>query len=181
MVSCWIALHAWPRRFDEPAPRALSGVGLMRRMAIVGSGPVVVVGDDRRDFLLFHGLSRLRPSVYWLPAAKLDSDLLVMSLHGSVTSDSSFEVTENRVAITSATNPEAAAELAERWAAMARGRRDRDAAVVDWREALPRRPKAFADGSSERRVALVSHEGETSQLPAVYPVAVSTEDPVALS
>jgi hypothetical protein len=176
-----VALNAWPRRVTELPPRDLSGVGLMRRIAIVDGGPVVVVGDEPRDFLLFNGLSRLRPAVYWLPAAKLESDMFVMSLHTTVTADSSFEATGNQVAITSATNPDAAAALAERWPALGRGRRDRDAVVVPWTETLPRRPMAFADGSSERRVALVSHEAETSELPAVYPVAVSTDDPMALS
>jgi hypothetical protein len=175
-----VALNAWPRRLDAPPPKELSGVGLMRRIAIVGRGPAVVVGDDPRDFLLFHGLSRLRPSVYWLPASKLDSDVFVRTLHSAVTFDSSFELTHEQADITSATNAEAAAELARRWPELDHGRRAREAVVVDWHETLPQRAMAPADGSSERRVSLVVHEGETAELPAVYPVSVSTDDPLTL-
>jgi hypothetical protein len=176
-----VALSAWPRRVDTPPPTRLSGIGLMRRIAIVGRGPVVVVGDEPRDFLLFHGLSRLRPSVYWLPASRLDSDVFVRTLHSTVTFDSSFELRGDHVDITSATSAEAAAELARRWPELDHGRRVREAAVVDWRDTLPQRATALADGSSERRVSLVVHDGETAELPPVYPVSVSTDDPLALN
>jgi hypothetical protein len=176
-----VALMTWPRRLDTPPPTQLSGVGLMRRIAIIEGGPVVVVGDEPRDFLLFHGLSRLRPSVYWLPASRLDSDVFVRTLHGAVSFDSSFELRHDRAGITSASNEEAAAELARQWPDLDRGRRAREAVVIDWREALPQRATALADGSSERRISLVVHEGETAELPAVYPLSVSTHDPLALN
>jgi hypothetical protein len=176
-----VALMAWPRRLDTPPPTQLSALRLSRRISITEGGPVVVVGDEPRDFLLFHGLARLRPSVHWLPASKLDSDVFTRALHHAVTFDSSFELRDNRVGIATATNEEAATELARRWQEMDHGRRAREAAVIDWEDAFPQRATALADGSSERRVSLVVHEGETAELPAVYPVSVSTDDPLALN
>ena len=71
----------WPRvgAAEESTPAAaLPFLGLGRRISVAARDrAAVVVGDEKRDFLLFHGLSRLRPHVFWLPASRLDSDVFV--------------------------------------------------------------------------------------------------------
>jgi hypothetical protein len=57
---------------DAHAPIAMSTTGLLQRARFEHFRRlIVVVGDEPRDFLLFHGLSRARPFVYWLPTAWL--------------------------------------------------------------------------------------------------------------
>jgi hypothetical protein len=66
--------HVWPRPGDgiEPTlPISLSMTGLGQRVRLESfDRVVVVVGDEPRDFLLFHGLTRVRPFVYWLPHSR---------------------------------------------------------------------------------------------------------------
>lgn len=176
-----IATRLWPTRLHQPPPWQLSeGEGLARRLVFMQGGPVVVVGDEPLDFLLFHGLTRVRPAVYWLPAMLTDSEIFTRSAHLGVSADSSIGLDSDRVSITSATSVGAAEMLVERWKELDRGGRPSNAAVVPWHETLPAVPRTLADQQSERAAALICHAGETTELPAVYPMALSPESPLGL-
>jgi len=166
---------AWPRHnviTEFGYPRLLSDTGLARRLAFADRDKViVVVGDDRRDFFLFHGLSRLRPYVFWIPAARLDNQAYVDAIAEAIR----FAVRGagvQRVHVTTASSEEAAAAAVARLEDQG-GRQMPQPILADWRETIPLSPLWAGDARSERRVALLRHEGETQELQTPTPVSVS--------
>jgi hypothetical protein len=153
-------------------PRLLSEIGLARRLSFADRDKViVVVGDDRRDFFLFHGLSRLRPHVFWIPAARLDSQGYVEAISESARlAASSTGVQE--LHITTAVNEDAAGVAVERLREQ-RGGQPPGATLTEWSELIPLSPIWAGDPRSERRMALLRHEGETQELQTPTPVSVS--------
>jgi hypothetical protein len=175
---------AWPRHrvvSEFGYPSLLTELGLARRLSLADRDKViVVVGDDRRDFFLFHGLSRLRPYVFWIPAARLDNRTYVDAISEAVR----FAVRTTgvqEVHVTTASNDEAAAAAVE-LLDQQRGRQVPRPTLIEWRETIPRSPLWAGDARSERRVALLRHEGETQELQTPTPVSVSPlgDDPSAL-
>jgi hypothetical protein len=166
---------AWPRHSvvtEFGYPRLLSELGLARRLAFADRDKViVVVGDDRRDFFLFHGLSRLRPYVFWIPAARLDNQAYVDAIAEAVR----FAVRGagvQQVHVTTASSPDAAA-AAIALLEQQRGRQMPEPTSIDWRDTIPLSPLWAGDARSERRVALLRYEGETQELLTPTPVSVS--------
>jgi hypothetical protein len=171
--------HVWPRGrvvSDFGYPRLLTEIGLARRLSIADRDQVVVVvGDEPRDFLLYQGLSRLRPHVYWLPTARLDNQVFLNALTQAAWHAVRTEIGGGDFAVTTASSDEAAAAAIE----VLNGSPGRDAPearLVDWKAALPRSPLWSADARSERRVSLLRHEGETQELQTPTPVSVSVPD-----
>jgi hypothetical protein len=164
--------HMWPRsvRQDYMYPQSLPLAGLARRLSLDDRDRlIVVVGDEPRDFLLFHGLSRLRPFVHWLPAARLDDESWVTEFGEEVHQAARYA--GSVVAVTSATNHDAADAAVERLgnASAPVGEISR----VDWQDVLPRSSMRDADPKSEGRSSLLRHEGETQELQTPTPVSVS--------
>jgi hypothetical protein len=175
-----LAQRIWPlggRRRDLSDPLALAERGLVWRLSLADRGQVVVVvGDEPRDFLLFHGLTRLRPYVYWLPAARLGREPSIRALGDAARRTAQSAFGGNLIALTTATNPGAAEAAVEALNALP-GHGVPRAEQVDWTRVIPRSALWVADARSERRVALLSHEGETQELSTPVPVSISSENP----
>jgi hypothetical protein len=96
----------WPRGgvvTEFGYPRTLSETGVARRLSLEGrERAVVVVGDEPRDFLLYHGLNRLRPQVYWLPGERIVDEAFSGALVERVRHASQFEIGGGEVAVTTA-------------------------------------------------------------------------------
>jgi hypothetical protein len=156
-------------------PRLLSDLGLARRLAFADrDNVIVVVGDDRRDFFLFHALSRMRPHVSWLPASRLDNEAYVNAI-AEAARFATRATGVQRVHVTTASDDDAATRAVDLLAQ--RGRQMPGPTLTDWRETIPLSPLWAADAQSERRLALLRHEGETQELQTPIPISVSpTED-----
>jgi hypothetical protein len=159
-------------------PSALAETGLVRRLSTAQRGQVVVVvGDERRDFLLFHSLSRLRPYVYWLPAARLADARSIGELGEAVRRTAQYAIGGgNLIAVTTATDQPAVEAAVEALNGIP-GQGTPQAVVVEWTEVVPRAALWVADARSEQRAALLRHEGETQELPTPIPVSISAENP----
>jgi hypothetical protein len=109
--------RVWPPArgvFEHWYPRLLAEIGLARRLSFADRDQVVVVvGDEPRDFLLYHGLSRLRPYVYWLPAARLDNQVFMSQLAEAARVAVQREIGDGDIAVTTASSDEAAAAAVE--------------------------------------------------------------------
>lgn len=173
--------HIWPRHSAVVAgavhPRRLVDDGLARRTRYLDREEVVVVvGDEPRDFLLYHGLSRLRPYVHWLPAAWLHDMASIRRLAEATRWVLRTEIGHGEVAVTAASSNEAAATAmqalsgADVYEAL-------ETRLADWRELMPTSYMWVVDHRSERRVSLLRHEGETQELPTPTPVSIATDDP----
>jgi hypothetical protein len=171
--------HIWPPRHVAEAfsyPRLLGERGLGRRISFAARDQVVVVvGDEPRDFLLFHGLSRLRADVYWLPAARLDNHTFVRELSEAIWHAAREMGGGGELAVTTASSREAATAAIETLDGVP-GRRTPDAASVDWRALIPQSYVWSGDPKSERRVSLLRHGGETQELQTPPPVSISIPD-----
>jgi hypothetical protein len=175
----------WPKgrvAEDFLTPAALPSIDGLARRFFTGapSGVVVVAGDAPQDFLLFHGLTRLRPSVFWLPASKLESDLFVDWIADAVRSEQRHDPDLTDIAVVTAESDDAAAQVVEALNERFAGQQ-LTALVGDWRNALPRVAPFQADAKSTRRTPLLRHDGETQELPTPIPVSVTSEDPYALN
>jgi hypothetical protein len=172
--------HVWPRHrvvSEFGYPRLMSETGLARRISVADRDRViVVVGDEPRDFLLYHGLSRLRPFVYWLPASRLETEVFVRHLADATSHALRTQIGDGEIAVTTASNEEAAGAAAQTLRE-ASAHRPIEATLIEWRRLLPKSHLWALDPKSERRVSLLRHEGETQELPTPPPVAVSTDDP----
>jgi hypothetical protein len=176
--------HVMPRGrvvADFTYPRFLPLTGLSRRLSVFErGGVVVVVGGEPEDFLLFHGLSRLRPYVYWLPAAHLESQAFLYELAAAARRSAQEAIGGGNVIAVTSTASEDAATTAVAALNDVPGRAAPQASLADWRELIPVASFPDADARSERRVSLLRHEGETQELPTPLPVSVSTEEPSVL-
>jgi hypothetical protein len=167
--------HLWPGRpvvHDYAYPLTLPELGLARRLIARGrENPLVVVGDGREDFVLFHVLSRLRPNVSWCPESRFADDEFVRGIGNAVTwaIRNTGEVRLDLVSRTDRALPDA-------FIARLQGLRaatDAEPRVVQWPELVPASPIWAADAKSERRVSLLPHQGETHELPTPIPLSVS--------
>ncbi len=172
--------HIWPRRgvvSEFGYPRLLSEIGLARRISVADRDQlIVVVGDDPRDFLLYHGLSRLRSHVYWFPATRLDSQVYIRELVEAAQHALRTQIGARDIAVTTASNAEAAGAAVEILHGAGR-HHALETTLVDWRALFPKSYLWALDPRSERRVSLLRHEGETQELPTPPPVSISTDDP----
>jgi hypothetical protein len=168
--------HLWPRGrvvTEYGYPRLLAELGLARRLFPADRDrAIVVVGDEPRDFLLYHGLSRLRPYVYWLPAARLNNQVFVTGLAQAARRVIRMEIGGGDLAVTTASSDDAAVAAVALLNGLP-GRDAPDAALVEWQATIPRSYMWAADAKSERRVLLLRHEGETQELQTPTPVSVS--------
>lgn len=168
--------HLWPHGrvvTEYGYPRLLAEIGLARRLFLADRDDViVVVGDEPRDFLLYQGLSRLRPYVYWLPAARLDNQVFVTGLAQAARRAIRTEIGGGDLAVTTASSYDAAAAAVGLLNGEP-GRDGPDAALVEWQATIPRSYMWSADARSERRVLLLRHEEETQELQTPTPVSVS--------
>ena len=173
----------WPRGRvveDFTTPVALASRGLARRVSVAARDQVtVVVGEKPRDFLLFHGLSRLRPDVFWLPTSRLDSAEFVDWLAARARRSVEEAGRADEISVVTAESDDAATHAAEVLNARP-GMAPTRTRVADWRNLLPRHAPFQADPRSERRTPLLRHEGATQGLPTPIPVGVTSEDPFAL-
>jgi hypothetical protein len=172
--------HVMPRGrviSDYTYPSFLPLTGLSRRLSVSERGEVVVVvGDEAQDFLLFHGLSRLRPYVYWLPAARVENRSFLTELGEAARRTAQQAIGGgNVIAITSRASEDAAATAVGLLNDLP-GLGPPEAGFTDWRELVPLASFPDADARSERRVSLLRHEGETQELPTPLPVSISSED-----
>ena len=175
----------WPRgRVDSEYsyPSHLASLGLSRRIWFWERDRVIVVaGDAPRDFLLFHGLSRLRSHVFWLPATLLDDgDFVSRQLPLRQPPPPAIRARETGIHVTTAES-DAAAEAALAAVRRAPQRGQPGAQIADWQQlyslARPCRPPI---SGSERRAALLRHEGVTQELPTAVPASVLTMDATEL-
>jgi hypothetical protein len=172
--------HIWPQGYHAQEygyPRLLVDRLLGRRISFAAPDQVVVVvGDEPRDFLLYHGLSRLRADVYWLPAARLGNEIFVRGLSEAIWHAVRTGMGGGgELAVTTASSVEAAAAAVDVLNGVP-GRRAPDATPVDWRTLIPQSYVWSGDPRSERRVVLLRHEGETQDLQTPPPVSVSVPD-----
>jgi hypothetical protein len=174
--------HLWPNQrmvSDYTYPNSLPATGLAQRLFIEERGQVVVVvGDDRRDFLLFHGLSRLRPYIYWLPSRRMNNEPFIRELT-EATRRAAQGSGANAISVTTASSDEDASAAVELLNDLP-GRGLPEASRVEWSSLVPRSSLSVADARSERRVSLLRHEGETQDLPTPVPASVSSDDPFSL-
>jgi hypothetical protein len=173
--------HLWPRE-RSACPLTLPETGLARR---AGAGlievPLVVVGDDPRDWLLYKGLQTLRPLVYWLPESRFDErffiELLLHELHWVARSAG---VGEASVSVVSASSGDAAERATAEILPMTRNRRDAlGPQLADWRDFVPRAPFWPADPRSIRTTPLLRSAGTTEELPTPIPAAFAPDDLVS--
>ena len=173
----------WPPArgvFEHWYPRLLADIGLVRRLSVADRDQVVVVvGDEPRDFLLYHGLSRLRPYIYWLPATRLANEVFVHELAQAARDAIQREIGDGDLAITTASSDDAAAAAVEALKGVP-GHNAPDARLVEWKTLVPQSYVWSADHKSERRVSLLRHGGETQELHTPTPVSVSTDNPSQL-
>jgi hypothetical protein len=180
--------HLWQRARvarDFTYPWALGSGGLHQRIWGIERGQVVVVvGDERRDFMLASGLAKMRPGVVWLPTPWIED--------GSAfdqTTRAASEMTRiglvggNRIAITTTGDPAVATEAVALITQKLRdlGNDATEVEAVDWRNLMPSAAAYFADAASERQVALVLHEGQTASLPTPIPVGITAKDPLDIN
>jgi len=175
----------WPRAGvirDFVYPTLLSSTGLMRLLPLPfrRSKAVVVVGDSTTDFLLFHGLSRLRPYIFWLPTRLLDDEAFVFGLREAILRTAEREIGRNVVAITTARG-EDAVEAAIGLLSDPSGRHSLQIERTEWRDLVPGSSMREADADSERRVSLLVHDGESQTLPTPVPSSVSVDEPTGPS
>lgn len=175
----------WPRTGvirDFGYPTLLSSTGLMRRLPrpFRRSEAVVVVGDSSTDFLLFHGLSQLRPYIFWLPTRRLDDQAFVFGLREAIRHTAERVIGRNVVAITTARG-EDAVDAAVELLSDAPGRRPLRIDRTEWKDLVPRSSMSEADANSERRVSLLIHDGESQSLPTPVPASVSVDEPAGPS
>jgi hypothetical protein len=168
--------HVWPRgtRSDYGYPQLLAETGLARRVSMLSrEAPVVVAGDHPRDFLLYHGLSRLRPPAFWFPKERLGDSRFVRLLADAL--HSVLRSAGGAATVTTAESEGVADDALEALNGLLRGN-VREARAAEWKELIPRSSVWAADARSERRVSLLRHEGETQELPTPTPVSISADD-----
>lgn len=178
--------HVWSRggvrEGEFGYPRVLTEIGLGRRISLADRDQlVVVVGDEPRDFFLYHGLSRLRPYVYWLPASRLADQPFVYALAEATHRTVQREIGGGDIVVTSTSGDEAAGAAVEALNA-AQGLNPPTARLVDWKTLIPNSYLWAVDPKSERRISLFRHDGETQELQTPTPVSVSVspDDPVQM-
>lgn len=173
----------WPRGrvdLEYSYPSHLASSGLSRRIWFWERDRVVVVaGDAPRDFLLFHGLSRLRSHVFWLPATLLDDGDFVSWVVAAAAAAARNTGARDGIDVTTAES-DAAAEATLAAVQRAPQRGQPGAQIADWQTLIPGSPLSSADPGSERRAALLRHEGVTQELPTAVPLSVSTTDATEL-
>jgi hypothetical protein len=159
-------------------PLALPELGLGRRFVFGDVRQVVlVVGGEVTDFFLFHGLSRIRPYVFWLPSEMSGNEVFLYALSSQLRHTAQSSVGgRNRIEVVTLTDPDGADAIVERLG-RDHHRQPVDVARVEWQTVVPRSAPWRADPHSERRVSLLRQEGETQELPTPIPVSVSTRDP----
>jgi hypothetical protein len=168
----------WPRG-RSACPSALPEAGLARRMAIGRpKAPILVVGDEPRDWLLYHGLSRLRPLVYWLPESRLAEGDFVQPLRHELSLAAQSTGRLTAIAVT-ATSTEAATRAVDETAAAQIGGNILQLDLEDWQDHIPHGPFWAADAPSVRTVSLLRSAGTTEELPTPTPAGVSPEDLIA--
>jgi hypothetical protein len=169
--------YLWPR--DRSAcPLTLPEWGLARRG---GAGlvdvPVVVVGDDPRDWLLYRGLQTLRPLIYWLPASRFGERFFIDRLLHELRWVARNAGGQGPVSVLTAVSEAAAEQAVGETLATSRGRQDApEPRRADWRDYVPRAPFWPADPRSIRTTALLRSAGTTEELPTPAPTSISPDD-----
>jgi hypothetical protein len=158
-------------------PYLLSAIGLMRRTSLdlVGGPIILVAGDGPQNFLLFHGLQRMRPNVFWLPNRSMEDDDFVRDLREALRRTARSEGDLRTPITVSSVHNDGSAEAAVA-ALGAAGNEFLGTQVLDWRSLIPRRASWVADARSQRSVPLLRSEGRTHELPTPTPVSISTLD-----
>jgi len=103
----------------------LSEIGLGCRFVLGDIRQVVlVVGGDVTDFFLFHGLSRIRPYVYWLPSDLRDNEMYLYALSSEVRRTAQSAIGGgNRIEVTTLSDPDGVEAAVERLGAITTGSR----------------------------------------------------------
>lgn len=173
-----LALHRWGDTDQQTAyPFSLSTTGLHRRVLfeLNPSRIVVVSGDGPRAFLLFHGLQRLRPNVFWLPERRLADDAYLSGLRAVLTrAAESVGEAATPISVVALADGDADA------ASAALGARDQHfpgSETSDWRTFIPRQPFWVADARSQRTVPLLISNGQSHELPTPIPLSIATSSP----
>ena len=152
----------WPRRLS------LHGLAFYSSPRMIRTPPVIVVGDDVWDFVLFYALRRMRTRAWWLPRDVRTDPVLSAELHHRV---HHFARQMALPAEVTSHSDMAAAKQVAAW--LDSGRLRTTAAARDWRTLLPEAPnRLYEVGNEGHPHAVLLHEGQTPALPSPVPAAV---------
>lgn len=169
--------YLWPRD-RRTCPATLAEAGLARRVSTSRvHTPLVVVGDEPRDWLLYHGLATLRPLVYWLPASRLAEGFFVDRLRHELRWAARNAGGQPVVTVLTAASVEPAEEAASVVLARTQGTLEQlQAHLGDWRDQIPLGAFWPADAPSVRTTALLRSAGMTEELATPAPVGFAPHD-----